>query len=160
MLRRLSYLLVLLTLASCYGSGPLLVPDDDAPATSRQRQEPADAFVGTYDYEATYLLETADESGTFTESGTLWITKTGATSVGMFGAWEALGEVSGNTIVFDDSIDTMRSGTITYSFPSAVLEGNVLTIQYEGQGYMRYGWHYNSIKETGTIVATRVPDTQ
>ena len=47
MLRRLSYILVLLLMASCYGKEPLLTPDDDGGSPSTVT-EPADAFVGTY----------------------------------------------------------------------------------------------------------------
>ena len=158
MLRRLSYLLVLSVAFSCYGNGPLLTPDDDT-GSPRTSVEPADAFVGTYEYEATSTLEMDGETATFTDSGNMWITKTGSASVAMFGAWEAFGDVSGNSIFFEDSMDAISGDVMTYTFPSAVLEGDVLTIEYEGLGYMRFGWHTRSVKESGTIVATKVSDT-
>ncbi len=88
---------------------PIHFSDDEPRGGRASGYEPADLLVGEYHYVLDYVATSRYESGSFHDEGSLWIEKTGENTVMMAGAWEAYGSVYGNTVQFDNAIETFLS---------------------------------------------------
>lgn len=135
---------------------PIHFSDDEPRGGRASGYEPADLLVGEYHYVLDYVATSRYESGSFHDEGSLWIEKIGENTVMMAGAWEAYGSVYGNTVQFDNAIETVRGGMVTYTFAPATYSNGTLVIDYTASGSMRYFWQYYPWEEEGTIVATKL----
>lgn len=139
--------IVALSVASCGGLLEDVVSD------------PADAFVGNYSMSQTYLSVIANTSNSYTaDDGGFILTKLSKDKVKMTGGWTTIGTVIGNTVSFED---TMQSGDMysqSYSFSVATLTGNTLKFSYSSTGHIKfeeggltYPWSC-----TGNVTATKL----
>lgn len=121
------------------------------------REDPADRFVGHYQYVDNYYVRWGGDSKSSSLSGSFSLTKISATEVQMSGPWTTLGVVSGNTVSFGACPQTDSDGYINYTFGVANLIGNQLTFSYVGVGSQRftngisYPW-----ESAGNVTATKM----
>ena len=108
-----SALAVLFSVSACSG----LIDNED----------PADKFVGTYNLSVLQQVVWGGDSGPVNATGTLTITKIGATKVRTSGYFYTQGEVTGNAIYFDAISASDSYGYIDEVFGAGTLSGNVLT---------------------------------
>ena len=147
MSKRLLFILPpLLFAVSCTGFG--VSPDPD----------PADVFVGRYNYTDNYFVTWGSDSGSLSNDGAFRLTKLSKNQVKMTGAWTSIGEVIGNTVSFSNDMQSDASGYITYSFGVGTLTGKTLTFNYSGSGNLKYSANGIAYPWTcsGRVVATKI----
>lgn len=98
----------------------------------------ADAFVGTYTISEVEQVKWGNDSGTLTDTGTLFITKISATRVQATGYFRTQGEVVGNIVYFEPTHTEDSAGYIDSVYGPGILTGNVLTITGTSTGKLRY----------------------
>ncbi len=118
----LGLLMMMLIVASCS-----LLMDD-----------PADAFVGRYNYSGIQFVTWGSSSGTLPTEGSFMLTKVSRNIVQMTGAWNSTGTIVGNTVTFTDDLQSDASGFINYHLGTGTLSGKVLIINYSGTGSLKY----------------------
>lgn len=102
------------------------------------REDPADRFVGTYSFTDSYFTIWGSASSSFNDSGTFIITKLGPSEVQISKPWGTTAAVLGNQLNINPVTQTDYSGYINYSFSSASIAGDILTINYQGIGSLKY----------------------
>ena len=95
-------------LFSCSPLTPISIPD------------PADAFVGEYNFIDKYTAVWGSDSRTFNSGGSFCLTKISKDQVKMTGAWTTIGTVVG------------------YTFGVGTLLDGILTFKYSGTGSLKY----------------------
>ena len=120
-------------------------------------EDPADRYVGTYSYSETYYATWGTASDSFTHSGTFTITKLSSDRVHISNPWDTSATAMPTILSIDPVTQGDASGSITYTFISATLVGNLLTITYQGAVSLNYSdgksYPYSC---HGTITATKV----
>lgn len=101
-------------------------------------EDPADKFVGTYSYDDSYFVTWGSSSGSFSDSGTFTIIKTGPSTIKLSNPWNTTGSVAGMALNLESVTQGDNTGYINYAFTSASLAGNMLSITYQGVGSLRY----------------------
>ena len=101
-------------------------------------EDPADQFVGSYSYNENYYATWGTSSSSFSNSGTFTITKTGSSTIKISNPWNTTGRVTGMILNLDPVTQGDDTGYINYTFTSASLAGNMLSISYQGVGSLRY----------------------
>lgn len=119
----ISVLSLLLALVSCVG---------------QDNEDPADRFVGTYFYDDVYYVTWGNDSGSLSDSGTLIITKMSPNTVKISNPWNTTATVMANRLNMAPVTQSDNSGYINYTFRSATIAGNLLSISYEGVGSLKY----------------------
>ena len=113
-------------LFSCSPLTPISIPD------------PADAFVGEYNFIDKYTAVWGSDSRTFNSGGSFCLTKISKDQVKMTGAWTTIGTVVGNNISFGQDMASDADGLITYTFGVGTLLDDSLTFKYSGTGSLKY----------------------
>ena len=105
--------------------------------SSLNKEDDADAFVGTYAISEVEQVKWGNDSGTLTDTGTLFIYKISANRVQASGYFRTQGEVVGNIVYFEATHNEGSEGYIDSVFGPGVLTGNVLTITGTSTGKLR-----------------------
>ena len=103
-----------------------------------KKVDDADAFVGTYSISEVEQVKWGNDSGTLTDTGTLFISKISATRVQATGYFRTQGEVVGNIVYFEATHTEDSEGYIDSVYGPGILTGNVLTITGSSTGKLRY----------------------
>ncbi|MBQ9202374.1 MAG: hypothetical protein IJ154_08445 [Bacteroidales bacterium] len=125
-MKKLFYLLLLPLL--CVSCEELEEPEPD----------PADAFVGRYEYFTTMFATYGSASQTGMLEGEFSIVKLSRDRVRMTGDWSSIGEVYGNTVSFSDDYQSDASGYLTFKFGAASFSGGLLYFNYTASGRLKY----------------------
>ena len=139
--RTLYFLLASFVLISCSGS----IGKDEA-----------DEFVGTYSVNITEYVTWGYDSGTLTDSGTLYIDKVSSNSVKTRGIINTTGRIVGSFIYLDAIYSSDSSGYINTTFSSAMLVGNTLTITGNSTGQLKYNGTLYPYSSNQRITATKI----
>ena len=118
--------------------------------------EDANKFVGTYSVSATEFVTWGGSSGTLSNSGILSITKISRNRVQTRGFFSTQGTVSGTSLYLEGFNTSDESGYIAYSFSSAVLSGNVITLTMYGTGKLGENGYYYPFRLSSNITAVRI----
>lgn len=120
-------------------------------------EDPADRYTGTYSYSETYYAKWGSASDScFSHTGTFTITKQSSDRVHISNPWNTSATAMPTILSIDPVTQGDASGSITYTFISATLVGNLLTITYQGVGSLRYSDGRNYPYSChGTITATK-----
>lgn len=119
-------------------------------------EDPADRYIGTYSYSETYYATWGSASDSFSHTGTFTITKQSSDRVHISNPWNTSATAMPTILSIDPVTQGDASGSITYTFISATLVGNLLTITYQGVGSLRYSDGRNYPYSChGTITATK-----
>ena len=120
-------------------------------------EDPADTFVGEYNFIDKYTAVWGNDSRTINSGGTFWLTKISKDQVKMTGAWTTIGTVVENTISFGQDMSSDADGFITYTFGVGTLIDDILTFKYSGTGSLKYtdGRSY-PCSLSGTVTARKV----
>ena len=102
------------------------------------KEDPADRFVGTYSFTDSYYTTWGSASASFNDSGTFMITKLGPSEVQISKPWGTTATVLANQLNINPVTQTDNSGYINYSFSSASLAGDILSINYQGIGSLKH----------------------
>ena len=116
-------LLILLALMSC---------------SKTLREDPADRFIGTYSYTDSYSTIWGSASASFTDSGTFTIMKLGPSTVQISSPWNTTATVLANQLNIEPVTQSDNTGYINFTFPTASIAGNMLSINYQGMGSVRH----------------------
>ena len=100
-------------------------------------EDPADAFVGTYNVSLVEDFVWGGTSGTVTDSGTTEIFKIGPDRIQFFGFIGATGTVIGNQAYLEPESSSSEYGYSTTVYNDATLIGNVLKITSISTGQLR-----------------------
>ena len=106
--------------------------------SSLQREDEADAFVGTYKISVIEHVVWGNDSGNLNDSGILLITKVSANRVKTSGFFSTFGEVTGSFIYFESVHTSDSSGYIDEVYGQGMLSGNILNFTSNGTGKLRY----------------------
>ena len=101
-------------------------------------EDPSDRYVGTYSYSETYYVTWGSASDSFSHTGTFTITKQSSDRVHISNPWNTSATAMPTILSIDPVTQGNASGSITYTFISATLVGNLLTITYQGVGSLKY----------------------
>ena len=120
--------------------------------TSCNKQDDADAFVGTYSASATSTVTWGGMTYSNATTGTMQITKISANRVQTSGWFNTFGEVVGNAIYLESCSHNASDFQVTNVFGVGALNGNVLTFSCSTSGKtLSYGtWYpyYSSSQHT------------
>lgn len=106
--------------------------------TKPVREDPADRFVGMYSFTDTYFMTWGTASSSFNDSGTFMITKLGPSEVQISKPWGTTATVLANQLNINSVTQSDNAGYINFSFSSASIAGDMLTINYQGIGSLKY----------------------
>ena len=136
-----SSLLALITLVSCVKTA---------------KEDPADCFVGTYSFTDSYYVTWGSASSSFNDSGMFVITKLGPSSIKISNPWNTTATVMANQLNIEPVTQGDASGYINFTFTSASIAGDMLSISYQGMGSLKYtdGRSYPYMSQ-GRITATK-----
>ena len=101
------------------------------------KEDEADAFVGTWSVSVVEDVVWGASSGTLTDTGTLFITKISANRVQTGGYFRTEGEVVGNVVYFEAMHSSDYAGYIDSVFGPATLSGNVITVTGNSTGQLK-----------------------
>lgn len=101
-------------------------------------EDPADKFVGSYTYNETYYATWGSTSSSFSDNGGFTITKLSSDRVKISNPWNTSATVLDNQLSIDPVTQGDQSGYVNYTFTSAYLNGDMLTISYQGMGSLKY----------------------
>ena len=123
MKRFLLFIASVFALASCSGA--------------LDKEDEADAFVGTWNVSVVEHVVWGSASGTLTDTGTLIITKISANRVQTSGYFRTQGEVVGNVVYFEAMHSSDSAGYMDDVFGPATLNGNVITVTGNTTGQLK-----------------------
>lgn len=106
--------------------------------TKSVREDPADRFVGMYSFTDTYFTIWGTASSSFNDSGTFMITKLGPSEVQISKPWGTTATVLANQLNINPVTQSDNAGYINFSFSFASIAGDMLTINYQGIGSLKY----------------------
>ena len=109
-----------------------------ASCVGQNNEDPADRFIGTYSYYDTYFVTWGSASGSFSDSGTLNISKVSPNTVKISNPWNTTATVMANQLSLDPVTQGDNTGYINYTFTSASIAGNMLSISYQGVGSLKH----------------------
>lgn len=119
---------------------------------SCNKQDDADAFVGTYSASATATVTSGGTTYSNATTGTMHITKISANRVQTSGWFNTYGEIVGNAIYLESCSYNVSDFMVTNVFGVGTLNGNVLTFSCTTSGKtLSYGtWYpyYSSSQHT------------
>ena len=124
--------------------------------TKEARVDPADQFVGDYQYVDNYYVRWGGDAMSKTYVGSFSISKVSANEVQMIGDWNTLGTVHGNVVSFGACPQSDSEGYVNYTFGAANLVGNQLIFTYVGTGSVRYNGVPFPWECSGNVTATKV----
>ena len=101
------------------------------------KEDEADAFVGTWNVSVVEHVVWGAASGTLTDTGTLMITKISANRVQTSGYFRTQGEVVGNIVYFEAMHSSDSAGYMDDVFGPATLNGNVITVTGNTTGQLK-----------------------
>ena len=101
------------------------------------KEDDADAFVGTWTVRVVEHVVWGAASGTLTDTGTIIITKISANRVQTSGYFRTQGEVVGNVVYFEAMHTSDSAGYIDSVFGPATLSGNVITVTGNSTGQLK-----------------------
>lgn len=104
--------------------------------TKIESDDPADAFVGTYNVSVVENVVWGYDSGTLNDNGTFMISKLSANRVQVRGYISTEGEIVGSMIYFEGSKSYGSEGYFTTSYGPGTLSGNVLTFTANQTGQL------------------------
>lgn len=139
--RTLCFLFASIVLVSCSGT----IGKDEA-----------DEFVGTYFVNITENVTWGYDSGTLTDSGTLYIDKVSSNSVKTRGIINTTGRIIESFIYLDAIYSSDSSGYINTTFSSAMLVGNTLSITGNSTGQLKYNGTLYPYSSRQRITATKI----
>ena len=119
------------------------------------KEDDADAFVGTYNVSVVEHVVWGNDSGTLTNTGTLMITKLSATRVQTSGFFRTQGEVTGKTVYFEAMHSSDSEGYTDDVFGPGTLNGNVLTVTGNSTGQLKYNGKLYPYRRTAEITAIK-----
>lgn len=119
-------------------------------------KDEADEFVGTYSVHITEYVTWGYDSGTLTDSGTLYIEKVSSNSVKTTGMFRTTGRIVGSYIYLDAIYSSDSSGYLNTTFSSAMLIGNTLRITGNTTGQLKYNGTMYPYSSRQTINATKI----
>ena len=119
-------------------------------------KDEADEFVGTYSVHITEYVTWGYDSGTLTDSGTLYIEKVSSNSVKTTGMFRTTGQIVGSYIYLDAIYSSDSSGYLNTTFSSAMLIGNTLRITGNTTGQLKYNGTMYPYSSRQTINATKI----
>ena len=102
------------------------------------KEDPADRFVGTYSFSDSYYVTWGSASSSFNDSGTFIITKLGPSTIQISKPWNTTATVMANQLNIEPVTQGDAAGYINYTFSSASIAGNILSISYQGMGSLKY----------------------
>lgn len=102
------------------------------------KEDPADRFVGTYSFTDSYYVTWGSASTSFNDSGTFIITKLGPSTIQISKPWNTTATVMANQLNIEPVTQGDAAGYINYTFTSASIAGNMLSISYQGMGSLKY----------------------
>lgn len=128
-----------------------------ASCTKEVKVDPADQFVGDYQFVENYYVHWGSASYSSTLESKFRISKVSANEVQMTGAWNTIGTVHGDAVSFGVCPQSDSEGYVNYTFGTANLVGNQLFFTYVGTGSVRYN---NGVsypwESSGNVIATKV----
>lgn len=101
------------------------------------KEDEADAFVGTWNVSVVEHVVWGSASGTLTNTGTLIITKISANRIQTSGYFRTQGEVVGNVVYFEAMHSSDSAGYMDDVFGPATLNGNVITVTGNTTGQLK-----------------------
>jgi hypothetical protein len=101
------------------------------------KEDDADAFVGTWNVSVVEHVVWGAASGTLTDTGTIIITKISSNRVQAGGYFRTQGEVVGNVVYFEAMHSSDAAGYIDSVFGPATLNGNVITVTGNSTGQLK-----------------------
>lgn len=119
-------------------------------------KDEADEFVGTYSVHITEYVTWGYDSGTLTDSGTLYIEKVSSNSIKTTGMFRTTGRIVGSYIYLDAIYSSDSSGYLNTTFSSAMLIGNTLRITGNTTGQLKYNGTMYPYSSRQTINATKI----
>ena len=137
-------ILILLSVVSCVKAEKVVKAD------------PADRFVGTYTFTDSYYVTWGSASSSFNDSGMFAIIKLGPSTIKISNPWNTTATVMANQLNIEPVTQGDASGYINFTFTSASIAGNMLSISYQGMGSLKYtdGRSYPYMSQ-GHITATK-----
>ena len=120
------------------------------------KEDPADRFVGTYSFTDSYYVTWGSASSSFNDSGMFVITKLGPSTIKISNPWNTTATVMANQLNIEPVTQGDNSGYINYTFTSASIAGDMLSISYQGMGSLKHtdGRSYPYMSQ-GRITATK-----
>ena len=122
------FVLLLFAALSITDCGDLLTPEPD----------PADAWIGIYNYIDNYYLSWGNSTKSDTYQGQFSLTKIDKDRVRMSGDWNTTGRIQGNSIYFDFCPQSDANGYYNYTFGAGILGSSNMTFTYSCSGERRY----------------------
>ena len=119
-------------------------------------KDEAGEFVGTYSVHITEYVTWGYDSGTLTDSGTLYIEKVSSHSIKTSGIFRTTGRIVGSSIYLDAIYSSDSSGYLNTTFSSAMLIGNTLRITGNTTGQLKYNGTMYPYSSRQTINATKI----
>ena len=107
-------------------------------ATSCNKIDNAEDFVGTYKVSTVEHVTWGNDSGSLTDTGVLTITKVSKNRVRTSGYFSTEGEISGNNVYFESISASDSYGHTTTVFDKGTLNGNVLSFTCTSSGQLAY----------------------
>ena len=120
-----------------------------------QKEDEADAFVGTWNVSVVEHVVWGASSGTLTDTGTLLITKVSANRVQTSGYFRTQGEVVGNVVYFEAMHSSDAAGYMDDVFGPATLNGNVITVTGNTTGQLKDNGILYPYRRTAEITMIR-----
>ena len=120
-----------------------------------QKEDDADAFVGTWKVSTVEHTVWGSSSGTLTETGTLLITKISANRVQTSGFFRTQGEVVGNVVYFEAMHSSDSAGYLDDVFGPATKSGNVITVTGYTTGQLKDNGKLYPYRRTAEITMIR-----
>lgn len=122
---------------------------------SKEKEDEADAFLGTYSVSTIENITWGGSSGTLTDNGMMTIAKVSSSRVQLSGYISTFGEVVGKNIYLESTTSTGSSGSLTFVFGTGTLNGNVLTFSTTATGQLKYNRVYYSYYSTAQHTCIR-----
>lgn len=118
--------------------------------------DPADAFVGKYQFVESSYVVSGSSYFPSNESGFFSIDKVSSSVVRINDLWLTTGTISGNTLRINDHTEYFTDGYINFYFSPAYLINGQMTITYTSYGYYGSGLKQTTTRGSGTVTATKL----